>query len=72
MNDLESNGISTDARGSLPSHSILSSRLLRNSALRGWERLFVKTLVSSPSPGRKQLEKLEAIAARLNDNGGES
>ncbi len=54
------------------SHSNLCSQLLKNSSLKGWERLFVKTLVDSPNPGRKQLEKLEAIAARLNDNGGES
>jgi transposase-like protein len=31
VNDLESNRISNDARGSLASHSILSSKLLRNS-----------------------------------------
>lgn len=43
----------------------LCSPLLESPNLRGWERLFVKTLAKSPRPGRKQLEKLEAIAARL-------
>jgi len=46
-------------------HSNLCCQLLKNSSLKGWERLFVKTLVDSPNPGRKQLEKLGAIASRL-------
>jgi hypothetical protein len=47
------------------SHSNLCSQLLKNSSLKGWEKLFVTTLQKSPNPGRRQLEKLEAIAARL-------
>jgi hypothetical protein len=55
----------------LAPHSILSGKLLKISALKGWERLFVKTLATSANPGRKQIEKLEAIALRLG-HGGEA
>jgi hypothetical protein len=41
------------------------AELLRDERLRGWERLFIATLQKSRNPGRKQLEKLEAIASRL-------
>ena len=57
-------------------HSDLCSQLLKNPALKGWEKLFVTTLQKSPNPGRRQLEKLEAIAARLgycvDEEGGEA
>jgi len=58
------------------SHSNLCSQLLRNPTLKGWEKLFVTTLQKSPNPGRRQLEKLGAIASRLGyciaKEGGES
>jgi hypothetical protein len=77
VNQKLSNCTPTKGKSSLMSHSILASKLLRKPALRGWERLFVKTLAASHNPGRKQLQKLEAIAARLDysvadDNGGEA
>jgi hypothetical protein len=56
-------------REDLAPHSILSAKLLKISALKGWERLFVKTLATSTNPGRKQIEKLEAIALRLGHGG---
>jgi hypothetical protein len=66
----------TYRRKGLALHSILSAKLLKISALKGWERLFVKTLAASPNPGKRQLLKLEAIAARLGftlkDGGGEA
>jgi hypothetical protein len=48
-------------------HSDLCNRLLQNPVLKSWERLFIKTLAASRNPGRKQLQKLEAIASRLNE-----
>ena len=47
------------------SHSDLCLKLLKNPTLKGWEKLFVKTLAASRNPGRRQLLKLEAIALRL-------
>ncbi len=49
----------------LASHSDLCSELLKNPALKGWERLFVTTLQKSRKPGKKQIAKVEAIASRL-------
>jgi hypothetical protein len=40
--------------------------LLQNPVLRGWEKLFVSTLARCQKPGRRQLEKLQAIAEKLN------
>jgi hypothetical protein len=57
------------------SPSAACSQLLKNPKLRGWERLFIKTLAASHNPGRKQIAKLEAIALRLGyslaEEGGE-
>lgn len=64
--DKKLNWISTECKEDKDLHSILSSKPLKNPALKGWERLFVKTLATSPNPGRRQLEKLEAIAKELN------
>ena len=61
----------TKGKSGLMSHSILASKLLKKPALRGWERLFVKTLAASHNPGRKQLQKLEEIASRLGYSGVE-
>lgn len=47
------------------SHAKLCDQLLQNPLLLGWELLFVRTLAKSSKPGRKQLEKLEAISSRL-------
>jgi hypothetical protein len=76
VNQKLSNCTPTKGKSSLMSHSILASKLLRKPALRGWERLFVKTLAASHNPGRKQLEKLKEIALRLGyslaEEGGEA
>jgi hypothetical protein len=56
----------TKEKSAFESPSILSEKLLKNPSLKGWERLFVRTLASSSKPGRRQLLKLEAIANRLN------
>lgn len=55
----------------------LCHQLLKNSAIRGWEKLFVRTLSTSANPGKRQIEKLEAIASRLGycdivEEGGET
>ena len=76
LNDKSLNCTLRECRGSLSPHSILAKELLNSSAVRGWERLFLKTLVTSPNPGRKQMAKVEAIASRLGysltKEGGES
>ncbi len=57
-------------------HVALCSRLLKSRCLKGWEHLFVSTLIKSSCPGRKQIQKLEAIASRLGysvvDEGSEA
>jgi hypothetical protein len=61
----------TKGKSASESPSILSEKLLKNPSLKGWERLFVRTLAASPNPGKRQLLKLEAIALRLG-HGGET
>jgi hypothetical protein len=59
----------TKEKSAFESPSILSEKLLKKPSLKGWERLFVRTLAASANPGRKQIEKLEAIALRLGYGG---
>jgi hypothetical protein len=43
----------------------LMNRLLASPQLKGWERFFVATPQKTRKPGRRQIQKLKAIAFRL-------
>ncbi|MCL1475703.1 hypothetical protein [Argonema antarcticum] len=52
-------------------HKQQCQRLIQSKHLRGWENLFIRTIIQQASVSRKQAAKLAAIEAKLGLEGAE-